>query len=194
MPIVRSTPLRLAGLAVALVGALAARPAAAQVNPIRLGISGGAAVPLGDFADGVNSGYTIGGFITVRPPLSPVGFRGEVGYTSFGEKNRDNADQNILSGVANVVLNLSPAGGLSPIRPYLIGGVGAYRQSRDVQVTGSTNIRTESDTRLGLNGGLGLDIPLTGLGVFVEARYTSIFNGDNRDNTNFIPITVGIRF
>jgi opacity protein-like surface antigen len=185
------TALALAG---ATLGALAlgARAASAQVNPIRLGISGGAALPTGDFGDIVNTGYSVGAFVAVRPPVSPLGLRGEVSWSSFGFQGNTDANYRILAGTVNAVLNIGTAP-VSPVRPYLIGGVGAYRQS----VSGD-NTTINDATRLGLNGGIGLDIPLTGLGVFVEARYTTIFNekdeDGNRRNTNFVPISVGIRF
>ena len=172
--------------------ALAAAPARAQlggVNPFSFGVSGGAAIPTGDLADGVKTGYTIDGLVAVRIPTSPVSFRGEVGYTRFDIKNSD-ASFDIVSGVANLVLGLSP-GGAYTVRPYLIGGVGAYG-GRRIERRGNVTITSDREVKFGLNGGVGIEIPLSGITGFGEIRYTSVFTEGS--NTNFLPIRFGIRF
>jgi hypothetical protein len=50
----------------------------------------------------------------------------------------------------------------------------------------------DSETDVGINVGAGLNFPLTGMrGVFIEARYHSIFTEGS--NTTFLPITLGLR-
>jgi hypothetical protein len=183
--------LRLLAGAAAL--ALASVPAAAQmvpVNPFSFGVSGGAAIPTGGLGDRYNTGYSVDGIINVRVPTLPVSFRGEVGLTQFGAKASDNVALRSISGVANLVLPFAP-GPTAVVRPYLIGGVGAYGLRQRTTGSGAT-FETRTDTRLGLNGGVGLEIPLTGISVFGEARYTSVFA--DGENTSWVPVRVGIRF
>ncbi len=70
------------------------------------------------------------------------------------------------------------------VRPYVIGGLGAY--NLDFSEAG------DGETKLGVNVGGGLEIPLTGLTGFAEVRYHTVF-ADGSD-LNFLPIKFGIRF
>lgn len=180
--------------------ALAAGAATAQaqaVNPVSFGVSAGASLPLGDFGDVANTGFNVDGLVTLRVPTSPVAFRGEVGYQRFGLKGDfDGASANarIWSGVANLVLGI-PAGPTAVASPYLIGGVGYYNVgggSRFERGGTTVTVENESENRFGLNGGIGLDLPLSGLSTFAEVRFTSIFTEGG--NTNIVPIKFGIRF
>lgn len=169
---------------------LAASTASAQlsaVNPVSLGISAGAAVPTGDAGNFFNTGYSVDGILALHLPALPISFRGEVGYTRFGVKG-DPGDFRFISGVANAVYTFS-AGPVSIVRPYLIGGVGLYN--------GKNTDGGESRTKVGLNGGVGLEIPLSGITGFGEVRYTSVRSRNNADGTpniNYLPIRFGIRF
>ena len=51
---------------------------------------------------------------------------------------------------------------------------------------------SESETDFGINGGAGFDFDAGSVGLFVEGRFHNVFT--EGDSTNFIPITVGIRF
>lgn len=185
--------IRLAALSAATL--LASSAASAQlggVNPVSFGISGGAAIPTGDFGDAFKTGYSVDGILTIKPPVLPVSFRGEVGYTRFDAKDFDGADvrahTRFISGVANLVYTF-PSPATSVIRPYLIGGVGIYNgRIADDDDDAHFNL----GTKVGLNGGVGLEVPLTGITVFGEARYTSVFTDNS--HANYIPLRVGIRF
>jgi hypothetical protein len=184
---------RLAQSAAALALTAGAARAQAPINPFSFGVSAGAAVPTGRSADAYDLGYSVDGIISLRAPTLPVSFRGEFGYTRFGVKNLpNNLDGNtrILSGVANVVLPF-PAGPTAVVRPYVIGGVGAYNL-RGSASTSTVTARGDSETRLGVNGGAGIEIPLSGITGFGEVRFTSIIAKGG--NVNFVPIRFGIRF
>lgn len=186
---------RLAQSAAALAVTAAAASAQAPVNPFSFGVSAGAAVPTGDAGDAFDVGYSVDGIIALRAPTLPVSFRGEIGYTRFGIKDAfledgESGSQRIISGVANVVFGL-PASAVATVRPYLIGGVGVY-SGRSSFKGGGVTVNTESDTKLGLNGGVGIEIPLSGITGFGEVRYTSVFTEGS--NTNYVPIRFGIRF
>jgi hypothetical protein len=197
MLIVTRRALALAALGAAALAATAA-PAAAQfggVNPFSIGVSGGAAVPVGDGSRNFDTGFSVDGIVAVRVPTSPISLRGEVGYTRFGIKDAPSdadAQFRIISGVANIVLTL-PGGPASVVRPYLIGGVGAYNgRGSQRGAVGDRRLQGASETKLGVNGGVGIEIPLSGITGFGEVRYTSIFTEET--NTNFVPIRFGIRF
>ena len=176
----------------AAAAALTAATAAAQapINPSSFGVSAGAVIPTGTFGDAYNTGYSVDGIIALRVPTLPVSFRGEVGYARFGAKLSDNTNSRVISGVGNLVLGI-PAGPTAVVRPYLIGGVGAYNGRRSEGV-GNNTFNEASQTDVGLNGGIGIEIPLSGLTGFGEVRYTSIFTEGT--HTNYVPIRFGIRF
>jgi hypothetical protein len=74
-------------------------------------------------------------------------------------------------------------------RPYLIGGAGVY----NLDVKGDdVPPGVESVTKFGLNGGAGFDFKAGAAGIFVEGRFHNVFTEGS--NTNFIPLTVGVRF
>jgi opacity protein-like surface antigen len=191
------------GAALTLAGTAGAQ---GPINPIGFGVSAGAAVPTGDFGDGVNTGYSVDGIVTLRLPASPISFRGEVGYTRFGFKDGFLEDDEVgdvsgnlrfLSGVANVVLGV-PAGPTAVVRPYLIGGVGIYNSRASFSGEGIT-VNSNSQNNLGFNGGAGIEIPLSGITGLGEVRFVSVrTKGDGDDdlgvNANHVAIRFGIRF
>lgn len=192
----------LGGATLAASLALTAAHAAAQVggvNPLGFGVSAGAAIPTGDAGKVLKTGYSVDGIVTVRMPTLPVSLRGEVGYTRFDVKsgllgNGDQANLRFISGVVNLVYTFS-AGPTAVVRPYLIGGVGLYN-SRGSATSGGVTTTSQTQNDLGLNGGVGFEIPLSGITGFGEVRYTSISTGgsNSRVRTNFVPIRFGIRF
>jgi opacity protein-like surface antigen len=94
----------------------------------------------------------------------------------------------MLVGTANLIYSL-PVPGM--VKPYLIGGVGLYNGKSKLEVNGSSS-ESESSTDFGLNGGAGMEFGLAGLSTFVEARFHSVSTEGAR--TNFVPVTVGIKF
>ena len=138
----------------------------------------GATMPIGDAGDAFDMGYhaTVG--LGVKPPLAPIGFRGELMYSQMEHKVLNNFGSRMISGIANVTYAVLPT-------VYAIGGLGMYNGS----CTGSAcPASAESENDFGFNLGGGVNIPLTGLGVFIEARLHII------DDTKIVPISVGIKF
>ena len=107
----------------------------------------------------------------------------EGGYHRFDLANGGNGNTRVVDGIANGVLRFPG----QVVRPYLIAGVGAYNVGGEV-----ADVSLDSETNVGLNGGAGIDIPLSGIGAFVEARYHTVFR--DGENLNMLPVTVGIRF
>ena len=182
-------------LAVALAGvALTTATLAAQDAGARptFGVSAGASLPTGDFGDLYKGGYTVGAHLGLRPAASPLGFRLEGTFNQHDYKptSAGNVQLNVLGLLANVIAGA--AGAPDALRPYAIGGAGLYNLRS--KLAGETS----SSTKFGLNGGAGIELPLSGIGVFVEARYHYVFSDSDDDgfgfNAAFIPISVGIRF
>ncbi len=172
------------------------------IKPISFGISGGVAVPTGGLSDGtangttgVNTGYDATASLAVALPALPFGLRGDASYAGFGGKsalispnpgaNRSNADVRIASFTANVVYQISLP--LPVVRPYLIGGVGAY----NVHVSPSSG-GSSSSTNTGFNIGAGVALPLILANTFIEARYHYV--SQSNGTISYVPITVGIMF
>lgn len=165
-----------AAAAALVLTAAAALPAQAQVSsPIKFNVRAGASLPMGDFGDFANTGFILGGGLTLRAPLMPVALRVDGDFNRF---THETADEDVTVWALTANAQVAPA--LSPV--YFIGGVGAY----------SSSAFDNSSTDFGLNGGVGLRIPLTTFNTFVEARFHSIFSEGG--NTNYLPITFGIEF
>ena len=186
----RWTPLTLAVVACAIPQA-GARAQAASATTYTLGIMGGLSVPLGDLANGTNSGYTLGLTLGMKTPASLLSFRAEGNFTELPLQGGTSSDKYRLYGfAADGLYNLgqpSENGGL-----YLTGGIGYYG-SREIvsDFLGGTQ-EGPTDWNVGLNVGLGYYLPLSGFTVNFEGRYTHIFSSPN--SQGLLPITVGIVF
>lgn len=164
---------------------------AQSAKAVSLGISAGAAIPAGDFADLYTTGYNGTVSLMFRSAGSPIGLRVDGMYNKLSVKDDATitipgfgvVDAAVISGAnANLVYNLPGVG----ITPYLIGGAGIYNLKIDVDDGDSP----DSDNKFGVNGGIGAAFPLSGFTTFIEARYHHVFT-DNRA-TQFIPVTFGI--
>lgn len=126
----------------------------------------------------------------------------------------------VLAITLNPVVNFSDRD--RKLGAYITGGVGYYRKSTNFTLpalgrycdyygfcytyTSNQNIDTASANAFGANGGFGLTYKLSEFSserLFVEARYhwlkiDSTNNSDffpfNRRNSEYVPVTVGIRF
>lgn len=160
------------------------------LKPVTFGVSAGAAIPTGDLSSGVNTGYTVAGHVGFNFPMSPIGLRGDVGYTSFGAKGGSSGDNlHDWNATANAIFNV-PSGMMAS--PYLLGGVGAYGFGASSNAGNGTSVSYNDKTRLGFQVGGGLNLPLGTLNTFVEAKYVHV-NGDG-GSAAYVPITFGIMF
>jgi hypothetical protein len=156
--------------------------AATVLKPVQLGFALGAAIPLSDFGKSFSTGYNVTGTLGFNPAGMPVGFRIDAAYNQFSAKGATNVNAKIADVSGNVVFSMT---GTPEVTPYLIGGVGYYHTSSSV--AGST-----SSNNVGFNVGGGLKVPLSGFGVFAEARYNHFTA--NSATFSFVPITVGVMF
>jgi opacity protein-like surface antigen len=171
------------GAAVVGLSLVAAPRAQAQVG---VGVSAGLSMPTGNFGDAFKSGYSVNGLIGFTMPMSPIGFRGEVGYNSWDGKSgvADGVTGSSLSGTANVVLQVP---GMIVAKPYLIAGLGEHRVKLD-----AGNLGNSSETKMGWNVGGGLNFGLGTLSTMLEARYVTV--NTSGESIHYVPITFGIMF
>ncbi|MEP6689953.1 MAG: outer membrane beta-barrel protein [Gemmatimonadaceae bacterium] len=178
---------------------------------LHFGLFAGATFPTGALGDQAGTGFNVGGLVTYQSPDWPVSFRGDVAYHGFSGKNNSlagttvNYKPKIINGTANAVYMFShdPA---QSMHPYIIGGLGIYnlRASSSCSGTYCTDGTTDSggsSTKFGVNGGGGVEFPLSGFAAFVEARYHHVFsaydsNGSsgNKSSAGMIPLSFGIIF
>ena len=130
--------------------------------------------------DGTNIGFLVAGTLDMKPASLPIGLRFDLGYSRYGT-DLDDVSMSMIHGMGSAVYNLNTE---STLRPYVLGGLGLYRSSVDIDVPG---VDGESETDLGFHFGGGLNLALGSLDSYVEARLTI---GDGE----FIPIVFGIRF
>ena len=156
---------------------------AQSTKPVSLGISGGASIPVGDFADIYSTGFNGTVSLGLNSYGSPIGFRVDGMYNGFNDRSDlivPRPNYRIIAGTANLVYALPGRG----MRPYLIGGAGVYGQRPDIDEAKYT-------TDFGLNGGIGAAFPLSGFNTFIEARFHHVMSDVA---TQFIPVTFGISF
>jgi hypothetical protein len=174
--------LRSMAVAAAVVFAPSAMSAQMMHKPLSFTVFGGASVPTGDAADAFNTGYTVGGAMDLRAPVSPFGLRAEAGYSSMSLKSGAgiSGKTTTVGGNLNAVLWTPSAGILSP---YLTAG-GSYAHYNFGE-------GIPSEGHYGFNAGAGLDFSM-GLPARIDLRYVQI----SADGSSFktVPITFGIRF
>lgn len=74
----------------------------------------------------------------------------------------------------------------SPMSPYLISGIGAYRSECSV------GPGCDATTRYGWNVGLGTRLYVLGFRSFFEARYHRTERGES--DVHYFPVTLGVLF
>lgn len=172
------------GASVVALSLVAAPTAHAQVG---FGVSAGLSMPTGDLGDIAKSGYSVNGLLGVTMPMSPLGFRAEVGYNSWDGKDAfDGSTVSSLSGTGNVVLQVP---GMIVAKPYLIGGLGVHRVKFDASDAADDS---DNETKLGWNVGGGLNFGLGTLSTMIEARYVTVNTEGNA--IHYVPVTFGIMF
>ena len=177
-------------LTAAAVALFSTAASAQSAKAISIGISGGAAIPAGDFGDFYTTGYNGTLSLGLKSVGSPIGIRIDAMYNKMSVKDDATItlpglgfveSASIASANANLVYSLPGVG----ISPYLIGGGGIYATKLH-----GDNFDTDSENEFGVNGGIGAAFPLSGFRTFIEARLHHIFSEGS--STQFIPVTFGI--
>ena len=166
--------------AIAIAAILIAAPALHAQTSFNIAI--GAAVPMGDAADGSEMGYNATVGVGIKPPLAPLGLRVEGMFNSFKAKGASDISTRVMGLTANGTYTMVP-------QVYLIGGLGMYNSKLTGLPAGTTS---DASTDIGFNFGAGVNIPLTGFGTYLEARFHHV--PVDGGNFQFVPITFGIKF
>jgi opacity protein-like surface antigen len=171
------------GLALLSVAMLCMVAVPVSAQGIRWGVGAGLVMPMGDYGEIDNMGFTGGIGGTYRLPGGQLGIRGDL---SFTRSTHDGVDGNtqILGGMASLVYQL---GGAVGARPYLMGGLGMYNVKADF----GGGSGSETKVGFGIGGGVSLPMGTGGSRLFVETRYTSI---SANPSLTFLPFIVGISF
>lgn len=179
---------RLALTCAVVAAAAMASPLSAQVRTTSFGLSGGLSLPMGELADGAETGYNVTGSLYIRPArFANLGFRGDIAWDRFGIQDAEDSSIRSLGFVFNGIYNL-PVG--SAVQPYLMAGIGFYSTKSSTTV-GAAQF-SASDSNLGYDVGAGLAFQLSGFSTFLEAKYVNVMT--EPDGTSYAPITFGIRF
>lgn len=169
-------------------------PAAGQaLVGVRLGVSIGATVPLGDFGDANNAGYHFGGHVTTGGGFFPGSLRVEIIHNRM-KHDATSANTLVTSGTVNAVL--SGASGGTAV-PYGIVGLGGYYMQTAFRGPTPGTTRYDNVTNFGLNGGAGIRFPLAGFDTFTEARLHWVKTDDDDffgSSATYMPLTFGITF
>lgn len=174
-------------MAVVVAGLLSAAGSALSAQGIRIGVSGGMLLPMGDYKNGDKAGFLVGVDGTYWLAGNTIGIRLDGSYSQTSEKSGVPAHKSkMIGGLAEIVYAfMTPA---DQIRPYILGGVGMFN------VKLSASGLDTSETKVGFGGGAGLALKL-GTGstrVFVEGRYTSVKAFDT--TLPSLGIKAGLRF
>jgi len=190
-----------------------------KYHPFAVHIDGGYSVTTGATRQDVEGGTNAGLGLTWFPTSAlPIGIRVDGSYSWFRAKdqllntgNFTSGHEDFYGGDADLQLNLAHRSSAAQL--YLFGGIGWYREQtvlRQVSIVSGTvcgyfycwpgnfpavtaERRTTSDWHQAWNAGLGLEIAIADrASFFMEARYLRIMH--NRNQTNFVPITLGFRF
>jgi hypothetical protein len=159
-------------------------------RPIFVGLAGGVSLPQGDLSDGANTGWHALGTIGLSTLMQPLGLRLDVAYNRFGYDDEaqagvgENGYETVGSATLGATYRLPTTD--SPMSPYLISGLGAYRTEC------SAGPDCEASTRYGWNVGLGTKLYILGFRSFLEARYHRTERGER--DVNFFPVTFGLMF
>ncbi|HJU67755.1 MAG TPA: outer membrane beta-barrel protein [Gemmatimonadaceae bacterium] len=180
--------MRRSTLLTTVVAALLGANALAAQRPVSIGIAGGASIPAGDLRDGVEVGWHGLATIAVSTLMQPLGLRIDVAYNRFAFSDGATALADEYQSTSSATLNFTYRLPMtnSPMSPYLISGLGAYRSEC------SLDSGCEATTRYGWNVGLGTKLFVLGFRSFLEARYHRTEIGDT-DVQYFTP-TFGILF
>ncbi|HEX5437782.1 MAG TPA: outer membrane beta-barrel protein [Gemmatimonadaceae bacterium] len=183
------------GIGVAGSVATARAQVSALPRPVRIGISGGASLPVGNFSNGAKTGFNVSGMVMVKPITMPTAIRLEVQYQRFDEKN---GVFNTPGGVVPATGTFSTIGGIvnlmyyldvqAAVKPYIAGGFGYYHFK--VRRSGSGLSGSASENRFGYNLGAGLEFGLGRVSTFLEADWQGILTSLKANN--MVPLRFGI--
>jgi opacity protein-like surface antigen len=167
---------------------------------ISIGLGGGVSVPVSDASDAFKTGFNGQGFVRFNLHQLPIQPRLDFTFSKFDVKDVHlqapgaSGTGQIFAGIANVQFALTHSG---PVRPYIVGGVGAYNTKTDI--SGVPNVSGTSSTDFGINAGAGTVFKLGSVvSGYVEGRIDNVYSSKsgliNTDQVKVVPVTFGIVF
>jgi opacity protein-like surface antigen len=185
------------GILAALAAVSVATTANAQMGPttpFSIELRAGAALPTGDFGDGLNTGWTAG--LTGQYNFTPmIGVYAGYQIASFGADDEEAGDEDISVNDrgfnAGLRASLSPLAGFSP---WLKGGL-VYNEL-EIDVDGES---VTTDSQLGFEVGGGLAFPLgPRISITPGVTYT-MYSFDDEDldldlDVSHVKIDIGLNF
>jgi len=159
-------------------------------RPISIGVAGGVSLPRENLRDGTNTGWHALGTLALSAPMQPIGLRLDVAYNRFALDDRLQAAlggsgyRAVGSATLNATYRMPTTN--SPLSPYLITGLGAYRTDC------SLGPDCDAATRFGWNAGLGTKLYALRLRSFLEARYHRTTRAGS--HVSYFPLTFGVMF
>ena len=162
-----------------VAGSFAASVAQAQSASIFL--SAGPSFPLGDYGDYAKTGWFSQAGVAVPVGAKGVTVGGAVVYGSNKHNATDPGKTNLLGAFGFLQYRAG-----NPEKPgiYFFGEAGAL--NHQFKAPGTSGYGSDSEVKLAVGGGVGVDIPLGGAGLFIEADIVA------RGDTKFVPIQVGV--
>jgi len=145
------------------------------------GFNAGPSVPLGEIGEEFDIGFHLSGLFEVQPAILPLPLRLEVGYQRF---THDDESLTHLTALVGTRFSLGD-------RLYLLGGAGLYNSEE--KVDHGSHSHEGAERLFGVNAGLGLKLPVSGLNLVLESRFHNVFDEAHGDQ-RFVPISIGIRF
>lgn len=199
-------------------------PRRTEQGGVALGVFGGGTIPVGDTRDRAPTGWNVGAYVDLGRHVGPFGVRLEGAYHGFGDSDvLTTAGTGTTFSFANKY-SIAHAGAAlvfgipatwTTVRPYVVGGVGAYWLRNAPQCVaggaqscppGDARLSVAEDWRLGLNGGGGIEFGIGNASAFVEARYHHALRGlpsasclregtcTDRSPAQLVPINAGLIF
>jgi hypothetical protein len=168
---------------------------------LRFGFAGGVIVPrTGATLRTFRTGVTGQGFLLLQLPGGLPGIRLNADYAKMDldqVASGATGNRTILDAVAGLKFNLLPG----PIRPYVVGGVGAFNVKDILSAASSTSSglpTTNSMVNVGIDGGAGITIKLWHIDAVVETRLQNVWTKqggliDTKSIQSF-PVSFGILF
>lgn len=192
-------------------------------EPVRWHIDAGYSPTLGQTSSYFDGGFTFGGGLTWQPRPGPFALRADLEYSHFDATRNliainQQADQIEIDNGYGEVFGLNVDGELRArlgptSRAFFLAGIGVnHRRIALTQtvaaggyfcdpyfgycdyglVPGDLVVASADTTRFSWNAGAGIEFALrNGQSLFIEARYMRL---ETSQPTEFVPITVGLRF
>ena len=190
-------------LAPALVlSALLATTAHAQNTlPVTFEVRGGASIPTGDFADGVKTGWNVGGAVLFSPSPNLALYAGyQHDELTIDDDDTEEVDLGVQDNGLRAGARLSVPLATGTVRPWVEGGL-LYNRTTISGSDGEVSASFDSSWELGfeVGGGFSFDVsPTISLTPGIRYRQHKVDFGDLADgatgDVNTVVVDLGINF